>query len=168
MIFWKREFLLHNINIFTSLNLHRIMAEQLNKNATGNINIDGKFELAIYKLGIMHAIPVTVVLALYEVLGAQYLLKVFVREKSVKMPSKSHETPRFSLPKRLGAIAENIWIEYVQLDREYKPANLGIGYADYLVTEQFNKVLAEVAANADSSLIQYAPPKVRESIGSLA
>lgn len=42
-----------------------------------------------------------------------------------------------------------------RLMAEHKPVNLGYGYCDYMISNHFNNVLAEVAANKDSALTQY-------------
>lgn len=66
----------------------------------------------------------------------------------------------FAIPKRIQQIANCVWTEYAQLDHDHKPLNLAHGYADYLVTREFNDILAEVAANADNSITQYARTSV--------
>lgn len=62
----------------------------------------------------------------------------------------------FPLPTRVVSRTKNVWAEYAQLDRDHRPLNLGQGSPDYLVTRDFNNVLAEVAANADNEMTQYA------------
>lgn len=83
------------------------------------------------------------------------------------MPS-TNGSVNFPMPKRVQGKTKNVWAEYAQLDKDFKPLNLGQGFPDYLVTKEFNDVLAEVAANADNSLTQYARAfvsgTVRESL----
>lgn len=68
----------------------------------------------------------------------------------------------FAIPKRIQLTANCVWTEYSQLNHDHKPLNLAHGYADYLVTRDFNNILAEVAANADNSMTQYARGFVSE------
>lgn len=42
-----------------------------------------------------------------------------------------------------------------RLIAEYNPVNLGYGFCDYMISNRFNDVLAEVAGNWDSVLTQY-------------
>lgn len=72
-----------------------------------------------------------------------------------KMTSPTTSTS-FATPKRVQQTTKNVWAEYAQLDLDLKPLNLAHGFADYLVTRDFNDVLAAVAANADNSMTQYA------------
>lgn len=67
----------------------------------------------------------------------------------------------FAIPKRFEGKTKSVWNEYAQLHAEYKPLSLGHGFSDYVVTKYFNDVLAEVAANADNSMTQYARAFVR-------
>lgn len=69
--------------------------------------------------------------------------------------------PSFSIPKRIADERKDVWTEYNQIYHDYNPVHLGLGFADYVVTNYFNEVLAEVVINAGSSLTQYARSKVR-------
>lgn len=61
----------------------------------------------------------------------------------------------FPNPKRIGKQMENPWAAYAQLHKEYKPLSLGMGYADYVASQDFNDILAKVVANSDNALTQY-------------
>lgn len=74
----------------------------------------------------------------------------------------SSARPTFKIPKRLSQQKENPWAEYAQLGQKYKPLDLGMGYADYVVRHKFNEIIAKTISNADNTLCQYAPTNVSE------
>ncbi|XP_041973759.1 kynurenine aminotransferase [Aricia agestis] len=65
-------------------------------------------------------------------------------------------TDKFTLPARYGAGEKSVWIEYIQLVAEYKPAvNLGQGFPDYFPPEHVTKALADIATSENPLLQQY-------------
>ncbi|KAH9629541.1 hypothetical protein HF086_014552 [Spodoptera exigua] len=63
---------------------------------------------------------------------------------------------KFKLPARYGAGEKSVWVEYIQLAAEYKPAvNLGQGFPDYHAPEHVTKALSEIATGDNALLNQY-------------
>ncbi|KAJ2946650.1 hypothetical protein O0L34_g12707 [Tuta absoluta] len=63
---------------------------------------------------------------------------------------------KFKLPARYGDGAKSVWVEYIQLAAEYKPAvNLGQGFPDYHAPQHVTKALADVATSDNPLLQQY-------------
>ncbi|XP_028165953.1 kynurenine--oxoglutarate transaminase 3 [Ostrinia furnacalis] len=63
---------------------------------------------------------------------------------------------KFKLPSRFGTGEKSVWVEYIQLAAEYKPAaNLGQGFPDYPPPEHVTKALAEIATGDNCLLNQY-------------
>ncbi|XP_034841224.1 kynurenine aminotransferase isoform X2 [Maniola hyperantus] len=63
---------------------------------------------------------------------------------------------KFKLPARYGAGEKSVWVEYIQLAAEYKPAvNLGQGFPDYHAPKHVTKALADVATGENPLLNQY-------------
>lgn len=83
----------------------------------------------------------------------------------MEMPSVPAGRLDFPAPKRIGSDSDtqDVWAEYAQLYKDYKPVHLGQGFADYVVTK-FTNVRAEVVASPDSSLTQYARANVNSGV----
>ncbi|KAJ8734548.1 hypothetical protein PYW08_013798 [Mythimna loreyi] len=65
-------------------------------------------------------------------------------------------TDKFKLPARYGAGEKSVWVEYIQLAAEYKPAvNLGQGFPDYHAPQHVTKALGEIATSENPLLNQY-------------
>ncbi|XP_052747477.1 kynurenine aminotransferase isoform X2 [Bicyclus anynana] len=63
---------------------------------------------------------------------------------------------KFKLPARYGAGEKSVWVEYIQLAAEYKPAvNLGQGFPDYHAPDHVTKALANVATGENPLFNQY-------------
>ncbi|CAG9783256.1 unnamed protein product [Diatraea saccharalis] len=63
---------------------------------------------------------------------------------------------KFKLPSRYGTGEKSVWVEYIQLAAEYKPAvNLGQGFPDYPPPGHVTKALAEIATGDNPLLNQY-------------
>ncbi|KAJ0180954.1 hypothetical protein K1T71_003039 [Dendrolimus kikuchii] len=63
---------------------------------------------------------------------------------------------KFSLPTRYGTGEKSVWVEYIQLNLEYKPAvNLGQGFPDYHAPDHVRKALADIAVGDNPLLNQY-------------
>lgn len=69
----------------------------------------------------------------------------------------------FIRPKRVAEQKGHVWAAYTELAKQYEPVNLGIGYADYVANREPSTTLAEVVANADNAMMQYAQQFVSES-----
>ncbi|KAG6449859.1 hypothetical protein O3G_MSEX006258 [Manduca sexta] len=80
-------------------------------------------------------------------------LEPIIRSNS-SMASAINE--KFGLPKRYGAGEKSVWVEYIQLAAEYKPAvNLGQGFPDYHAPEHVTKALSEIPTSDNPLLNQY-------------
>nr|XP_032528869.1 kynurenine--oxoglutarate transaminase 3-like isoform X2 [Danaus plexippus plexippus] len=78
--------------------------------------------------------------------------RVFRRESSC-IQKMSH---KFNLPARYGTGEKSVWVEYIQLAAEYKPAvNLGQGFPDYHAPEHVTKALAEITTGENPLFNQY-------------
>ncbi|XP_013167245.1 PREDICTED: kynurenine--oxoglutarate transaminase 3 isoform X1 [Papilio xuthus] len=65
-------------------------------------------------------------------------------------------TDKFRLPARYGAGEKSVWVEYIQLAADYKPAvNLGQGFPDYHAPKHVTKALADIATSDNPLLMQY-------------
>ncbi|XP_047535334.1 kynurenine aminotransferase [Vanessa atalanta] len=63
---------------------------------------------------------------------------------------------KFKLPARYGAGEKSVWVEYIQLAADYKPAvNLGQGFPDYHAPEHVTKALSEIPVGDNPLLNQY-------------
>ncbi|KAI5632030.1 aminotransferase class I and II domain-containing protein [Phthorimaea operculella] len=63
---------------------------------------------------------------------------------------------KFKLPARYGDGAKSVWVEYIHLAAEYKPAvNLGQGFPDYHAPKHVTNALAEIATGDNPLLHQY-------------
>lgn len=63
---------------------------------------------------------------------------------------------KFNLPARYGTGEKSVWVEYIQLAAEYKPAvNLGQGFPDYHAPDHVTKALAEITVGENPLLNQY-------------
>ncbi|XP_026763993.1 kynurenine aminotransferase isoform X2 [Galleria mellonella] len=63
---------------------------------------------------------------------------------------------KFKLPARYGTGDKSVWVEYIALASEYKPAvNLGQGFPDYHAPEHVTKALAEITTGDNPLLNQY-------------
>ncbi|XP_049698692.1 kynurenine aminotransferase [Helicoverpa armigera] len=63
---------------------------------------------------------------------------------------------KFKLPARYGAGEKSVWVEYIQLAAEIKPAvNLGQGFPDYHAPKHVTKALADIATGPNPLLNQY-------------
>ncbi|KAG7303913.1 hypothetical protein JYU34_010826 [Plutella xylostella] len=63
---------------------------------------------------------------------------------------------KFKLPARYGAGEKSVWVEYIQLNAEYKPqVNLGQGFPDFHAPDHVRKALADVTTGPDPLLNQY-------------
>ncbi|XP_045510135.1 kynurenine aminotransferase isoform X2 [Colias croceus] len=63
---------------------------------------------------------------------------------------------KFKLPSRYGAGEESVWVEYIQLAADYKPAvNLGQGFPDFPPPNHVTKALSEIATGENCLLNQY-------------
>ncbi|XP_050663863.1 kynurenine aminotransferase isoform X1 [Leptidea sinapis] len=77
-------------------------------------------------------------------------------ESNVKQLSSCTMGDKFKLPSRYGAGEKSVWVEYIQLAMDYKPAvNLGQGFPDYPPPEHVTKSLAEIAVGDNCLLNQY-------------
>ncbi|CAB3221695.1 unnamed protein product [Arctia plantaginis] len=79
---------------------------------------------------------------------------------------------KFKLPARYGAGEKSVWVEYIQLAAEYKPAvNLGQGFPDYHAPDHVLKALSKAALSENPLANQYTRgfghPKLVQSIGKL-
>ncbi|XP_022124479.2 kynurenine aminotransferase isoform X1 [Pieris rapae] len=78
-----------------------------------------------------------------------------------KAPRKQFSTrvtmcDKFKLPVRYGAGEASVWVEYIQLAAEYKPAvNLGQGFPDYSPPQHVIKALSDIASPDSFLLNQY-------------
>lgn len=78
--------------------------------------------------------------------------------------SSEFKTPKYSIPKRFEGKTSSVWNEYADIFEKYQPLSLGPGFADYQVTKDFDNILADVVANADNSMSQYARAAVSTKI----
>lgn len=63
---------------------------------------------------------------------------------------------KFKLPARYGAGEKSVWVEYIQLAADYKPAvNLGQGFPDYHAPDHVRKALSDIAIGENPLLNQY-------------
>ncbi|KAL4714618.1 hypothetical protein ACJJTC_019681 [Scirpophaga incertulas] len=70
--------------------------------------------------------------------------------------TSSSMADKFKLPSRYGAGEKSVWVEYIQLAAEYKPAvNLGQGFPDYPAPDHVTKALAEITTGDNPLLNQY-------------
>ncbi|XP_072935266.1 kynurenine aminotransferase isoform X2 [Epargyreus clarus] len=73
-----------------------------------------------------------------------------------KVRFSSTMTSKFKLPERYGAGEKSVWVEYIQLAADYKPAvNLGQGFPDYPAPEHVTKALSEITVGENPLLNQY-------------
>ncbi|CAH1643697.1 unnamed protein product [Spodoptera littoralis] len=76
--------------------------------------------------------------------------------KNTSRASSNTMAEKFKLPARYGAGEKSVWVEYIQLAAEYKPAvNLGQGFPDYHAPEHVTKALSEIATGDNALLNQY-------------
>lgn len=76
-----------------------------------------------------------------------------IRNQSKKASVMSE---KFKLPTRYGSGEKSVWVEYIQLNIDYKPAvNLGQGFPDYHAPDHVRKALAEIALGDNPLLNQY-------------
>ncbi|KAL3283891.1 hypothetical protein HHI36_018061 [Cryptolaemus montrouzieri] len=63
---------------------------------------------------------------------------------------------KFNLPKRYQGSEKSVWVEYIQLALDYKPAcNLGQGFPDYPPPKYVTDALSQVANSENCLLHQY-------------
>lgn len=104
---------------------------------------------------------------------------IFLESPSVKASFSSAESTmttglknKFDLPKRYQGSEKSVWVEYIQLALDYKPAcNLGQGFPDYPPPKYVTDALAQVA-NGDNCLLHqytrgFGHPRLVNAIGKL-
>ncbi|CAH0405753.1 unnamed protein product [Chilo suppressalis] len=90
--------------------------------------------------------------------GRSGVIKLVQASDILKQHSRfsSSMADKFKLPARYGTGEKSVWVEYIQLAAEYKPAvNLGQGFPDYPPPEHVTKALAEIATGDNPLLNQY-------------
>ncbi|GLV43831.1 Kynurenine aminotransferase [Carabus blaptoides fortunei] len=63
---------------------------------------------------------------------------------------------KFLLPKKLKGCEINVWVEFAELDKKYKPLNLGLGAPDFCPPSILTSALEEISKIEDHTFHQYA------------
>lgn len=88
----------------------------------------------------------------YSSLSRSVKIEHFIRQLSVCRTMAE----KFRLPERYGAGEKSVWVEYIQLAAEYKPAvNLGQGFPDYHAPKHVTEALSQIATSENPLLHQY-------------
>ncbi|XP_037964205.2 kynurenine aminotransferase isoform X3 [Plutella xylostella] len=94
----------------------------------------------------------------YRNLRPAFQKSKFLLSHQGKQPvaNMTESSNKFKLPARYGAGEKSVWVEYIQLNAEYKPqVNLGQGFPDFHAPDHVRKALADVTTGPDPLLNQY-------------